>query len=228
MTSGEALAVLLGGILARFALLLILAGMIAVPLFLIVAAVTGYRQLVDRGRANGLLWSPALYYAPGHTWIRTIGSGALRIGVDALAGRLLGGTGRVELTRPGSAVGAGAVLGVITCGDKRAEIRSPVAGTVTAVNETVMSDPSLVHREPYGTGWLCTVTPSDDRYRRFFRGERARVWLGEEGVRLARFLERDLGVAAADGGDPMLPTPALLTDEQWRALTAAFLGTGTT
>jgi hypothetical protein len=55
------------------------------------------------------------------------------------------------------------------------------------------------------------------------RGEAARRWVERESVRLTRFLEHDLGLAAADGGEIVAPPPALLTGEQWTALTMAFL-----
>src|SRR3972149_3307470 len=58
------------------------------------------------------------------------------------------------------------------------------------------------------------------------RGGATRQWLREEGARLAQFLEHNLGVAAADGGEFLFPAPSLLSDEQWAALTRAFLRPG--
>jgi glycine cleavage system H lipoate-binding protein len=199
-----------------------------VPVFLGVAAINIYqyvrRRALGLATAEGVLWRDALYYAPGHTWMRRLGFGALRVGLDDLAGRRRAGSSAVELPRPGRIVRAGEVIGVITCGDKRGEIRTPVGGRITGVNSAVARDPSLIHADPYARGWLFSVAPADARYRAFPRGERARVWLEQESLRFARFLERDLGVAAADGGEVLSPAPALLTQEQWRALTHAFLG----
>jgi len=36
-----------------------------------------------------------------------------------------------------------------------------VAGDVTANNDQVSNDPSLVNRDPYGDGWLAKLQPSD-------------------------------------------------------------------
>jgi glycine cleavage system H protein len=41
------------------------------------------------------------------------------------------------------------------------EIYAPVAGTVVAVNETVVASPELVNSDPYGAGWLCDISTSD-------------------------------------------------------------------
>jgi hypothetical protein len=65
-----------------------------------------------------------------------------------------------------------------------------------------------------------------DFYMRLLYGERARSWLREEGARLAQFLETELGVAAADGGEFLFPAPSFLSDAQWEALTGAFLKAG--
>jgi len=150
----------------------------------------------------------------------------VRVGLDDLAQRLFVGPRTIDLPKPGTMVRAGQVAGTISCGDKRAEIPSPVGGMITAVNDALMANPSLINRAPYGRGWLFTVAPSDSALERLTHGEPARAWLVAEGGRLARFPERDLGVAAADGGETVAPTPALLSQEQWAALTRNFLVTG--
>lgn len=38
-----------------------------------------------------------------------------------------------------------------------AEIFSPVAGKVTAVNETLADAPETVNEDPYGEGWLVEI-----------------------------------------------------------------------
>jgi glycine cleavage system H protein len=37
------------------------------------------------------------------------------------------------------------------------EIYAPVAGTVTAVNETLTEGPERINQDPYGAGWLCEL-----------------------------------------------------------------------
>jgi glycine cleavage system H protein len=41
------------------------------------------------------------------------------------------------------------------------EIYAPVAGKVTAINETLTSAPESVNADPYGEGWICEITTSD-------------------------------------------------------------------
>jgi glycine cleavage system H protein len=230
VTTVEFLAVFVGGLAARFALLLLVALVLTVPVVLVVRAVQAAGDLRQRllgvARTDGLAWRAGAYYAPGHTWVRPDGRNSVRIGLDDLAQRLLADTSALELPEPGSEVREGRVATIVTCGKKRAAIACPVDGTVTAVNEAVASDPSIIHRDPYTRGWLFEVTPGNTRYTGLLQGERARRWLREERARLGEFLEAQMGLAAADGGELVVPAPAVLTDEQWAALGRTFLKTG--
>jgi glycine cleavage system H protein len=218
------------GLIGRFAVLLLVIAVVGLPIYLVVEAVRGVAGLRERrrglGHVAGMLWSRGVYYAAGHTWVKPARRHGLRVGIDDLAQRLLGQGKVVGLPTPGTALREGDVAVVVTCGDKRAEIRSPVDGVVTGVNRAVTRDVSLIHRAPYTAGWLFAVKPSSPAYRGFLRGEAARAWLGHEGGRFARMVEASVGLAAADGGELIAPTPTLLTDTQWSALTRTFLLTG--
>jgi glycine cleavage system H protein len=41
------------------------------------------------------------------------------------------------------------------------DLIAPVSGTVKEVNEALMDNPDAINKDPYGNGWLITVTPSD-------------------------------------------------------------------
>lgn len=223
----EAVLVLAAGLAARFALLVLVLLLLAIPIGLAVyglEAVQTLRRRLRLVRVDGLFWKPDVYYATGHTWIRPQGT-RVRIGLDDLAQRLLLGARKVMLPALGAAVRQGEAVTAIACGNKWAKIASPVDGTVTAVNTAVARDPTLLHRDPYAKGWLFTVAPRSRRYDRLLHGEPARRWFGEEAFRLTQFLERELGVAPADGGEFIVPAPWLLQDEQWKALTREFLKT---
>jgi glycine cleavage system H lipoate-binding protein len=219
VTSLEFLTVFVVGLAARavFALLVVVV-VFAVPAYLILLAGRGVQAL--RRRA----WRAGLTYGPGHTWVRAVGPGSVKVGLDDLAQRLLAASEAITLPKPGTEVRAGEVVGVVRCGDKRGEIRAPIDGRITAVNETVVRDPEVIHRDPYVAGWLFAMAPREAGFTHRLRGPEADAWLTEERGRLARFLERDLGLAAADGGDVVSPAPSLLTDQQWSALTRTFLG----
>ncbi|MCL1926676.1 MAG: glycine cleavage system protein H [Syntrophorhabdaceae bacterium] len=41
------------------------------------------------------------------------------------------------------------------------ELASPVTGTIRAINESIIEDPSLINVDPYGNGWLIEIELDD-------------------------------------------------------------------
>ncbi|MBI2217295.1 MAG: glycine cleavage system protein H [Candidatus Rokubacteria bacterium] len=226
----EMVGVLVGGVIARLALLALGAAVLALPIALIVEAVKAgvrlRRRRLGLTPVDGLVWTPRVCYAPGHTWVRRAGRKTLRVGLDDLAQRVLSFADRIELPKVGARVREGEAAMIVTCGGRRGEIRAPVDGIVTAVNKAVERDPSLIHRDPYARGWLYAVSPINGGRGRLLRGDEALAWLTGDRRRFAHFVEGAVGIAAADGGDLVAPPPSLLTDEQWSMMTRTFLLTG--
>jgi glycine cleavage system H protein len=174
---------------------------------------------------EGLLLAEGRRYAPAHTWLDEKRGGHLRVGLDDLAGHLVHGVTAVALPLPGSTVAAGRPAVTIACGARTAVIPAPVTGTIVAVNARVANDPTLLRSSPYEKGWLFTVRPASDAYRSFPIGPKAQAWFRGEEARLARFFEGELGLAAADGGELILPPSVLLSEEKWRQAVSSFLET---
>jgi len=199
---------------------------LAVPMLLLLGGVEGLarlrRRLLGVTRVGMMFWRPGLYYAPGHTWVLPRGR-TLTVGLDDLAQRLLPGLARIRLPEPGTIVRRGEPVTTVRADGQETWIPSPVSGTVTAVNAAVGRDPSLVHRDPYVRGWLFQVAPADDAHEKLPREEPARRWFASETVRLQRMLEHELGYAAADGGELILPAHELVGSGRWRQVADAFL-----
>lgn len=220
--------IFLGGLLARVGVVLgVMLVLVAAALLLLgVARLARTALLWAQGyrAAGGLRFRAGLSYAPGHTWLRADGS-RLRVGLDDLAQRLFPWAVAVELPVPGQRVKAGQPVARISAGKQEAFVAAPTSGTVVAVNAAVARDPALLKSDGYGRGWLFAVEPEESSWKKLLTGEAARSWLKAEADRLARFYEHQLGYAAADGGTLLGPPSSMLGEEQWKALTRAFLGT---
>jgi glycine cleavage system H lipoate-binding protein len=223
----QAAGLFLLGLLIRFAALIVVIAVFAIPVLALYALYVGVRWLRARQLGlvdvNGLELADARYYAPGHAWLSKRSGGRLRVGLDDLAQRLLPHATAVKLPRAGAPLAEGLPAVTITCGLRTATIPAPITGTVTAVNEALSENPDLLHTSPYSRGWLFTMKPATASYLGFPTGNTARTWFRKEEGRLASFLERELGLAAADGGELVVPAPALLPEEKWQALVASFL-----
>jgi glycine cleavage system H protein len=102
-----------------------------------------------------------LRYSPEHEWVRQEGN-TVRIGITDYAQDALGDIVFVDLPAVGSAVEAGGQLGEVESTKSVSEIYSPLAGTVTAVNESLTAGPEKINQDPYGEGWLCELELATD------------------------------------------------------------------
>jgi glycine cleavage system H protein len=216
-----------GGVAARLGFLALAALGAATLATLGVLAVRGLNAARLRAlgvtRVGGLRWHPDVLFAPQHTWLRRTGGETVQLGVDDLAQRICVGAEEITLPAPGTRLHAGDVAATIRSGNRVVSIATPVDGTVLRTNRSAQRDPSVVKREPYHRGWLLSLSAGTLPFAELRSGESSRRWMRAEEQRLNGFLERELAVAAADGGEFILPAPSLLSDTQWKALTEAFL-----
>ena len=226
-TALESGAVLIAGLAIRMGLLLVVLAALSVPVFLFLTGMKGVdavrRRMQGIMRIGHLFWSEHVYYAPGHTWVRPVGRQRVHVGFDDLAQRLFQAPMGLSLAPVGTVVRAGDPVGEVRTSRRRAQIVSPVSGTITRVNGRVVEDAAMLHRDPYSRGWLFAVEPSDSAYRKLPTGASGKNWLWDEEHRLSRFFEAKLGAAAADGGEYVTHPPELLEEEQWQELAREFL-----
>jgi glycine cleavage system H protein len=192
----------------------------------VVYAFEGGRRLLARLRGiqelHGLEWRREPFYSAAHLWLRDRGS-VVRLGIDALAARVLSRVDQVALPAVGTAVAKGAPVATFTAGRHVVSVPAPVEGIVTMVNDRLATRPETATEHPYGGGWLVEVRPVDAGFRTLPRAAVARQWFDEEAKRLAFRLDHAQELAAADGGVPIVRHRALLTDEQFERVAAEFL-----
>jgi len=229
ITFGETVVLVVVGLGLRFLIALVGLALIVAPFVVVFWAVRNIEGM--RERAHGLahvgrlMWRQGLLYASGHTWVSEEGPDVVKVGIDDLAQHVLPGLLHWRVAEAGATVYQGQVLAEAACASGRAYIASPIDGTVVSVNADLERHPALPNKDPYGRGWLAMIAPVQIDYERLRTGDVARQWFAREDTRLSAFFERELGVAAADGGEFIEPAPALLTPECWRDLTIEFLGT---
>jgi glycine cleavage system H lipoate-binding protein len=180
-------------------------------------------QAIDRRRRRGDEMGLGARVAPTHTWLEPRRDGTLAIGVDEVASAILPSATSVDLPRRGMVVHRGDPIVVVHAGSRTVRIAAPADGVVARVNRRLLRNPSLVKDEPYRGGWLFALAPDGDDWKALPVGLQADTFILSERRRLARFVEEELGLAAADGGVLLAPAPALLGDEGWRKVVAEFL-----
>ncbi len=99
-------------------------------------------------------------YSQEHEWVVVSGDTA-RIGITDYAQDSLGDIVFVQVPDVGLEVVAGASCAEVESTKSVSEIYSPVSGTVSAVNEALADEPERINRDPYGEGWIFTLTMID-------------------------------------------------------------------
>jgi glycine cleavage system H protein len=102
-----------------------------------------------------------LHYTSEHEWIDTAANPVAVVGITAYAADKLGDVVFIDLPAVGSAVEAGRVVGEIESTKSVGELYAPISGTVTEVNDAVVSSPELVNSDPLGEGWLVKIEYSE-------------------------------------------------------------------
>lgn len=216
-----------GGLLLRFLLLALVVAVYSIPILVALGVYRAWKNARERrvGEADvrGLRMADGLSYTAGHLWLDRKAFGRLRVGMDDLAQRLFPGVTQVWLPRVGTVLEKGDPAVTIKAEPGAASIPSPVDGVVTAVNGDVAANPDLLHQSPYSGAWLFTIRAREKTVSGTRTGGDARSWFRVEEERLSHLLEAELGMAAADGGELIVPASSLLPKERWQKLVSEFL-----
>lgn len=216
------------GLAARAGVVLGVIAVLSVPFVIFAYVMRAAEQI--RARALGLRdvagvdFRPDLWYAPTHTWLARRTGDELAVGLDALATRLLPSVTGVEMPRIGTRLQQGQPMATLYAGGRAITIPAPISGTISGLNRSALKNPSLVKSETYGRGWLLALQPANDEITALPRGDKAEKFMRLESARWDRFVETELGYAAADGGHLVAPVPSIIGEAGWKKLAVAFAG----
>jgi glycine cleavage system H protein len=103
---------------------------------------------------------PANYrYTREHEWISLDGKTGL-VGITDYAQNSLGDIVYVDVPKVGAAVTANSPFGSVESVKAVSDLFSPVSGTVTAVNESLKTEPDKINAAPHDT-WIIKVELSN-------------------------------------------------------------------
>jgi glycine cleavage system H protein len=96
-----------------------------------------------------------------HEWVFIEEGDVAVIGISEYAAGELGDIVYIELPEVGTDVKQMDPMGTIEAVKTVADLFSPVSGTVTAVNEEIVSSPEIVNRDPFDEGWFIKIKMVD-------------------------------------------------------------------
>jgi glycine cleavage system H protein len=109
---------------------------------------------------NELQFPDDFLYAKDHEWAKPKGD-KVRVGISDYAQDQLGDIVFVELPQIGAKRAKGEQFGTIESVKAVSELYMPLGGEILAINKTLEESPELVNRQPYESGWIVEIKPSN-------------------------------------------------------------------
>jgi glycine cleavage system H protein len=172
-----------------------------------------------------------LFFHPGHTWASIMRTGLVKIGLDDMMQKLVGPIDGIQLKRVGDKIKQGEPVIAIRQGNRTMALVAPVDGVVSALNNEVVKDTSLLKQDPYTRGWLYQVKPTNltKNITVLKIAESAKAWFSEEITRLRDFLsgvnveDKLVGQTLQDGGIPVEGVLQYMNEASWAQFEKEFL-----
>ncbi len=98
-----------------------------------------------------------LKYTPTHEWIALEDNNHVTLGITQHAQESLGDVVYVELPEVDTLVEKEEQICVVESSKAAAEVYSPVAGTIIAVNTELEDNPEYINESPYDKGWVVKI-----------------------------------------------------------------------
>lgn len=111
---------------------------------------------------KGCNFPDELYYnVENNVWARREADGTVTIGMTAYAAALAGQIVACTPKKVGRGVDKDKSAATVESGKWVGPVKAPVGGAVAAINDAVAAQPATINADPYGTGWMVRIKPSD-------------------------------------------------------------------
>jgi glycine cleavage system H lipoate-binding protein len=148
------------------------------------------------------------FFSEGHAWLNLQPSGNLQLGLDEMIGRLIGKVNLIQFKNTGEEVRKGEPIAVLSQGEKKIRLFSPIDGVIVKKNADLENAPQKFMEEPYRTNWFYLIRPKNlsEDLPHLKIAEKTRAWWLQELSRLREFVSGKLpqnalaGATLADGG----------------------------
>ncbi|HEX7583437.1 MAG TPA: substrate-binding domain-containing protein [Prolixibacteraceae bacterium] len=191
--------------------------------------------LISAFDEDSVIIPKGIYFDKTHTWAFMRKDGTVKIGIDDFLQHVTGNITRIEMKNAGDIIKKGNLLLTIIRKGKQLKIYSPVSGTITSQNKTLINNSSLINSSPYVDGWVYMIEPSNwlREIQFLSMGEKYKTWLKDEFPRLKDFFAAALKttpeyahIAFQDGGALKDNILADFDPEVWEDFQTKFLDCG--
>ena len=102
-----------------------------------------------------------LLYTKEHEWALFGKDDVVVIGITDYAQNQLGDIIFIEFPQIGEHISSGDVFGEIEAVKTVSELYAPISGSIIEVNIALEEKPDLVNNDPFGSGWIIKINPTN-------------------------------------------------------------------
>jgi glycine cleavage system H protein len=114
-----------------------------------------------------------LLYTTKHLWVK-VEDKKVRVGITDLGQSLAKEIIHVDLPLFGQIVKKNENIASFETIKAVIKLPSPLSGKILDININLLDKPEIIHKDPYGSGWLFTIQPKDPKeIKRLMRIEKA-------------------------------------------------------
>ncbi|HUX60982.1 MAG TPA: response regulator [Ignavibacteriaceae bacterium] len=145
-----------------------------------------------------------VFISPGHCWASMEQDGAVNVGIDDFAKKLIGKIDAIDFPNLGMVVKSGQPLFTIKQGTRSVTFNSPVTGKVTKINSPLKNEIESLDITPYDSNWVCILDADnlDTEIKNLKIGKTAVTYYQEDIDRLIG-LRKKAGASTAKGYDEL-------------------------
>lgn len=162
-----------------------------------------------------------VYYHEGHAWAKLEGESEVKVGLDDFTQQVMGDIEEIEVPSIGSQLKQGEVAWKVCRGKRKFGQLAPLGGTVVALNEKLIKDPSLANLSPYEKGWIMKIKPKafSEEIPQLMDSFQFQVHFDRLKSKLSSsFNHQSLGMVYADGGEVIKGAGGILEERLWKVL----------
>jgi len=98
-----------------------------------------------------------VFISEGHCWANIIEEGAVKVGIDDFARKLIGKIDAIEFPNLGLSIKKGQRLFAVKQENRRVIFNSPVSGKVKEIQKPLNTYIESIEFTPYGNNWICQI-----------------------------------------------------------------------
>lgn len=154
-----------------------------------------------------------------HAWASIELNGLVKLGIDDFIMKTIGNIDSVETPALKKKIKKGDALFTLKQGERQLTIKSPISGVIASINKHVIEDVSIINENPYSSGWVCFIDPSDlnSELKDMTIGASALEWYKKEIDRYIEIIKKS-GESESAGDEKKR-----LSDKLWETIILEFV-----